>query len=194
MNGQAPYGNAPQPAQGLPQYSAQPQPGYPAPGQMPQGQLARPPAVRMNGALYITFYIICTLVGGVLVAAGSNRATQEVIPAIPLPFLVLAILQLVFMYKMYKALDDGVTRPTPGLAVGLMFIPLFSIVWFFIVWGKFPGQYNQFIQRHGIRAQPLGLGLYVCALVLGFFPIVGLVLWSIVFGKTAGAVNALSRQ
>lgn len=139
-------------------------------------------------------YIICTLAAFVLVFFGANEATKEALPAVPIPFVVLGIFQLVFIYKMYKALGDGVTRPTPGAAVGFLFIPFFSLVWIFIVWGKFPGQYNQFIQRHGIRAQPLGAGLYVAALILGFAPIVGIVLWCVVIGKTAGAVNALSAQ
>jgi hypothetical protein len=184
MQGQAPYG-AP------PAYPPPPQQGYPPPPGY--GAHVQPrPAVRMSAPLYIIMYIICNIVGVILVVAGTGAATKEAAPAIPIPFVVLAIVQMVFIYKMYKALDDGVTRPTPGAAVGFLFIPLFSIVWYFIVWGKFPGQYNQYIQRHQIRAQPLGAGLYVCALVLGFIPLVGLVLWPIVFGKTTGAVNALS--
>jgi hypothetical protein len=172
---------------GAPQGGHQQQPGYPP----PQQAAHRPPPVRLNAVLYIIMVVICVAMGGILMFFAQQPATKEALPAVPLPFLVLFIFELIFIFKMYKALNDGVTSPKPGLAVGLMFIPLFGGIWFLICWGKFPGQYNQFIQRHGIRAQPLGSGVYVAGIILAILiPIVGLPL---LMGKTAGAVNALSR-
>jgi hypothetical protein len=170
---------------GAPQGGHQQQPGYP-----PPQAAQRPPPVKLTGALYIVMVVICVAMGGILMFFAQQPATKEALPAVPLPFLVLAIFNLVFVYKMYKALNDGVTSPKPGLAVGLMFIPFFSLIWFCIIWGKFPGQYNQFIQRHGIRAQPIGSGVYVAGIILTILlPIVGLPL---LMGTTAGAVNRLS--
>src|SRR5687768_15980992 len=196
MNGQQPpQGGYPQPGYGAPQ-------GYGAPGHHPQqggyvpqhgGQPMRPPPVRLSAGLYVTMYIICQLASNILVAAATNRATKEAAPAVPIPIVVGGIFMLVLVYKMYKALNDGVTSPKPGLAVGLFFVPLFNIVWYFIVWCKFPGQYNAFSHRHGIRVQPLSTGFYVAATICGLFvPLIGLILMAIMIGKTAGAVNALS--
>lgn len=189
---QQPQGYPPQQPQGYPpqqqQGFAPPQPGY----QPPQAGLRRVEPVTLNAATYITMTVICTIAGAILVAAGMNRATQEALPAVPLPFIVAGIFQMTFLYKMWKAIDDGVTRPTPGAAVGYLFIPFFSIIWIFIAWGKFAGQYNQFIQRHQKSVQPLESGIYIAALLLGWIPVVGLVLWCMVLSKTAAAVNALS--
>jgi hypothetical protein len=169
------------------------QQGYPPQGQMPmQAPTQQPPVVKMSAALYIIFYIVFTLLGGVLAFFGSQPATKEAAPAMPLPFVAIFVLQLIFYFKIYKAINDGVTKPTPGLAIGLLFIPFFGFIWAIIIVCKYPGQYNAFIQRHRINTAPLGLGLFVCAIVLGFIPIVGLVLWCILFAKACGAVNALS--
>jgi hypothetical protein len=171
-----------QPPQG---YNAPPQ-GYP-----PPQAAQRPPPVKIAGVLYIIVSIVCMLAGGIILFFAQQPATKEAAPAVPIPFLVLGIFNLIFIYKVYKALNDGVTSPKPGLAIGLMFIPFFSLIWFIIIWAKFPGQYNQFIQRHGIRAQPIGSGAYIAGIILTIlFPIVGL---PILYGSASGAVNALSR-
>ena len=47
--------------------------------------------------------------------------------AIALPFLIFGMVVLgIFIYRMWASIQDGQTRPTPGLAVGLLFVPLFN--------------------------------------------------------------------
>src|SRR5689334_20223512 len=49
--------------------------------------------------------------------------------------LILAIvLQIVVIYKMWAAIQDGRTRTTPGMAVTCLLIPFFNIYWFFPVY------------------------------------------------------------
>jgi len=166
---------------------AQPmQPGF-APGGAP-----RAPAVHMSGGVYVTFYVICMLATGALAALGSDPKTTEAIPFIPLPFVVWGIFQMVFVYKMWNAINDGRTKPSPGAALGLLFVPLFSLYWVFVVFPGYASRYNAYAHRHGIQVRPLGAGLFVAALLLGWVPLVGLVLWALVLGKVCGAVNALS--
>lgn len=199
--GQPPYGQQPyapqQPQQQQQQQQQYPQQqqGYPQPypqHAMQQVAGGRAPEVRMSGGLYITLYVIAVLATGILAALGAQPASQEAIPFIPLPLFVLGIVQMVFIYKMWNALNDGQTKPTPGAALGFLFIPFFSLYWIFVVWGAWPARYNAYIQRHGIQAQQVGSGLFIAALLCGWIPLVGLVMWAIVLGKVCGAVNALS--
>ena len=209
--GQPPYGYAPQQQQQQQQYPqqqqqpypqqyAQPQamqPAYPQQMQPMQQAYAQPmmgarPPVRMSGGLYITLYVISIIATGILVALGSNSATTEAIPFIPLPMIVLAIVQMVFIYKMWNAINDGMTKPTPGAALGLLFVPFFSLYWIFVVWPGWATQYNAYAQRNRLQVQPVGQGLFIAALLCAWIPLVGIVLWAIVLGKVCGAVNALS--
>jgi hypothetical protein len=148
--------------------------------------------VRLSGGLYITLYLLAMAGMYGLVAAASNTATQEAAIALPIPLLVQGIAMMVFLYKMWSAINDGVTRPTPGAAIGYLFIPFFSIYWIFIAWPGYATAYNAYLQRHGIRAAPLSMGFILCTILLGWVPIVGLVLMCINLSRIATAVNALS--
>ena len=180
------------PQQQQPAYPQQPQAYAQQPGMTPMQQGGRAPAVRMSGGLYITFYLLCMIATGVLAALASSPRTTEAIPFVPLPFFVWGIMQMVFVYKMWNAINDGQTNPTPGKALGFLFIPFFSIYWIFVVWPGWTTRYNAYIQRHGIQAQQQGMGLIIAAMLCGWIPLVGLILWAIVLGKVCGAVNALS--
>jgi hypothetical protein len=198
------YGQQPpQYGQQPPQYGQQPQgmmmpmqPGMPMPMQpgMQGMNMGRAPDVRMSGGLYITLYLLCMVATIGLSALASSPRTTEAIPFVPLPLLVLGIVQLVFIYKMWASINDGQTKPTPGAAVGFLFIPFFSLYWIFVVFPGFATQYNAYIQRQRINAQPLGQGLFIAALLLGWLPLVGLILWAMVLGRVCGAVNALSAR
>lgn len=186
------HGAAPGPAS----YGAPGPQGYGAPHGMhgnPYGAPAnRAPAVRINGGLYLTLYLV-SLIGMIaLAAAASNTATQEAAMALPIPILLSSITMMVFLYKMWAAINDGVTRPSPGAAVGCLFIPLFSLYWIFIVWPGYATAYNAYARRHGIQVQPLSMGFILCTILLGWVPIVGLILMCMTITRIATAVNALS--
>ncbi len=171
-----------------------PQPGMaPMPMQQPMmGAQGRAPEVRMSGGIYITLYVLCMLATFALAALGSQRASQEALPFVPLPMFVLGIVQMVFIYKMWNAINDGQTKPSPGAALGFLFIPFFSLYWVFVVYPGWATRYNAYVQRHGIQAKQVGQGLFIAALLCGWLPLVGLILWAIVLGKVCGAVNALA--
>lgn len=76
-----------------------------------------------------------------------------------------------WIYKIWKSIQDGNARTTPGRAVGFLFIPVYNIVWAFqVIWG-FAKDYNGYIQRRGLNAQrlPEALFLAVPIAIIGDF-------------------------
>jgi hypothetical protein len=193
---QAPYGQPPPGGYGAPQAQA-PYGGFgPAPGAMPgmmPGAGGRAAPVRVSTGLYLALYIVGMLATVLLAVLASDPKTTEAAPFVPMPLLVLGISQMVLVFKMWSAINDGQTSPSPGKAVGFLFIPFFSLYWMFVVWPGYATRYNAYIQRHGIQVPPLGQGLIIGAMVANFvFPLAGLIMWAIVIAKMCKAVNALS--
>lgn len=199
--GQPPYGYPPQqPQYGQQQYGQQPAGGYgqpppqqwgPPPGMQPQGGGRRAPTTSVTTGLYVAMYVLCMLGTGFLGILGGNRATQEAIPFIPLPIFVWSIMSLVLIYKMWESINDGMTKPTPGAAVGFLFIPFFSIYWIFIAWATWPNRYNDYCHRHGIQAPRLTIAVHLCSILLWWVPIAGIVLMAMAIAKSCKAINAL---
>ncbi len=184
--GQSPYGQPPgaQPAGGYGQ------PGYGAPQQV--GQAPRT-GVKMSAGLYLLFMIGGAVIGGGLTAWGAtdSKVTELLMFSwIPLVFSMIA--GYVFIYKQWKAIDDGQARTTPGKAIGYLFIPLFNIYWIFNIFFGWPTDYNKYIQRYGIQAPQLSQGLWIGAFVaqLVFAPL-GLIMYLYLVVVTCRAVNAL---
>lgn len=148
--------------------------------------------MRVGAGLYLTLMIGGALGTGVLSLLASNRATQEAAAALPLPMLVMAIAWLMLVYKMWSAIDDGQTSPKPAAAVGLMFIPLFSLFWIFVVLPGWASRYNAYAQRHGLRVQPLSMGLLLAMILLSWIPLVGFVLLIVGVLHVVKAINALA--
>lgn len=126
----------------------------------------------------------------------------------PLAFLALLfyvpgiIVLCFFIYRMWAAIQDGETRTTPGLAVGLIFVPLFNFYWVFRVYPGFAAEYNAYAARNGLSVPALPRAPYavlaVCS-VLGIIPylgilsgLVGLILLGVVISVTCDAVNRLA--
>ncbi len=121
--------------------------------------------------------------------------------------LYILIVSMVLIYKMWDSIQDGYARTTPGKAVGFLFIPVFQIYWMFQVYWGFSKDYNKYIKRHNINANPLPEGVflgYICfsflVSILGFTELVGIyiVLFIIQFGlnlfmvsKICDGINAL---
>ena len=73
---------------------------------------------------------------------------------------------LTLLYKAWKAIQDGVTKITPGQAVGRLFIPLFNLFWLSKAVIGFADEYNRFAERHRVAArQDKGIYIAFCALI-----------------------------
>jgi hypothetical protein len=85
------------------------------------------------------------------------------------------VLGMVIVYRMWAVLqDDGETWMTPGLAVGLLFVPFVNLYWAFRVYPGWAREYNRYIQRHGIRACRKSPGL---GMIVAIFNVLGPVLF-----------------
>jgi hypothetical protein len=123
---------------------------------------------------------------------------------IPMIFGVVVLMMLV--YKMWDVIQDGKPRTTPGMAVGLMFVPIFGLYWQFQVYWGWTKDFNAYVEQQGIAAprMPEGLALTLCILTLAaIVPLVGLIialvnliLMVVFLSKACDGINAIvkSRQ
>jgi hypothetical protein len=118
-----------------------------------------------------------------------------------LPMVFSIVVYMMFLYRMWSAIQDGFARTTPGKAVGFMFIPIFNFYWIFQVILGFAEDYNRYIARHQIKLPPLDEQLFLyypiailCTMVPfvgGMAALAGFVLLLMIMGKVCDAVNAL---
>jgi hypothetical protein len=131
------------------------------------------------------FYII-SIFGAWLLGAGLGTWLQfehlRAAGAVPvdwrlmlLPFALgtyASVVSLVLLYKMWRAIQGGVARATPGEAVGFLFIPFYNIYWIFQAFWGWTKDFNRFTRTHGIRAphMPEEIALAACVFPLIVLP------------------------
>ena len=110
----------------------------------------------------------------------SGALLLIVLIGLPL-LLVAAVFGAIFSFMSWKQIQDGHQRTTPGLAVGLMFIPLFNFYWMFVAFLGLAKDTNDYNVRWGINAPPVNEGfaltaciLFACTFPAMFIPLVGL--------------------
>ena len=167
----------------------------------------------MNKMIYVGVYVfslvLALFAGGLFVAYEFSlyrnfRSFEGLIYAVS----VLGGLQFVIVYivytfillaKMWGSIQDSEARTTPGKAIGFLFIPIFSVYWIFNVWGGFPTDYNNFVERYRLQVPQLSSGLFIAfpllvllsglsfgiTLVINFFVILAII------PKVCDAVNAV---
>ena len=148
--------------------------------------------------LFIILYF-----GGIV----SMIASEEPIPGIffvLLGFMAMiyaVVILSIFVYKMWKAIQDGHARTTPGKAVGFLFIPFFNYYWIFQAFWGFSVDYNAYIERHSIAVAKLPVNLFLTYAILsvasavpyiGILPGIGaFIILIILIAQVCNAVNAL---
>jgi hypothetical protein len=105
------------------------------------------------------------------------------------------------IYRMWKAIQDGNARTTPGRAVGLLFVPFFNFYWAFQAFAGFARDYNAYAQRHAPSVARLAPGIFTTYAVLCLVALVPVVFWVtapaafivglVMVSKITNAVNAL---
>jgi Flp pilus assembly protein TadD len=130
------------------------------------------------------------------------NAAAPLLRCTAVPLLVLGGALLTLAYQLWSAIQDGQTRPSPWLAVGLLFVPVFNVYWFFRVVYGFSVQFNRYIERNFLSVQKLPQGLFLtfnvfclttCIPFVGLFagPVACILLF-IVVAKSCNGVNALA--
>lgn len=98
----------------------------------------------------------------------------------PVELLILAVISpiygfiifLILLNEAWSTIQDGYSRTTPKLAVGLLFVPFFNLYWIFqTVWG-FAKDYNLYIFRHKLAISKLPESMFfVLSILLSFSPV-----------------------
>jgi len=132
-----------------------------------------------------------TIVGGVLLLLVGIAAS-----------IYASIMEFVFWYKCWKAIQDGYARATPAKAIGFLFIPFYNFYWIFECYWGFSKDFNMLVDRHnlGTRKLPEGLFLTACILTLvGVIPYAGYVaslasgiIHLVMISQACDAVNSLA--
>lgn len=114
---------------------------------------------------WFTAWWVCTLAG------------------IPLAFILVgygvlvagAVFQFMLLHGLWKTVQDGAARTTPGKAVGFLFIPLFNLYWMFVALHGLSKELNRVIdaEEAPVGRTSEGLALAHCLLICsGVIPIV----------------------
>ncbi len=126
---------------------------------------------------------ILVMVGGALAATASGPARN--VGALPMVmglsslmtcmYLLAAIyggvMWLVLLYKMWASIPRQSARTSPGLAVGLLFVPVYNLAWVFTAYYGFAADYNQCLLDGKLRGPRMSLGVALC---VASMPLVGI--------------------
>lgn len=89
----------------------------------------------------------------------------------------------ILLYRHWLILQGRGARTTPGLAVGLGFIPIFNFYWWFVAYAGLATDTNRYLQQRGITgvrmSRPLAITDCILSILLstvGLFPFVGAVI------------------
>lgn len=92
--------------------------------------------------------------------------------------ITLLVVGCIYLYRAWFILQPGGARTTPGLAVGLLFIPLFNLYWIFVSYVGWAKDWNRIQASHQNLAhlprasEGLFIATFVCLLV-SIIPILG---------------------
>lgn len=156
------------------------------------------------GALAIFFAAF-----GIDAAMGRNRGDPPSVPATILMLIAVLVLiagivsYCVLLYRAWNQIQDARPRTTPGLAVGLLFVPLFNFYWIFVAVYGLSQELNKYAAQRSIQEPRVaeGLALTTCILLIctiipclgGLVALVNLPLTLIVLWQIADASRAIAR-
>jgi len=157
------------------------------------------------GGLWLGTLLVLILIS---MARGSGRPSPTAVSVVgAAAFIVIlyaGVVMMVLVYKMWKAVQDGHARTTPGEALGLMFVPLFNFYWAFQVFWGFAKDFNLYLDRHSFPARRLAPGVFLAYVILslmGAIPILGLVaaaadlfVGAAMVAKICDAINSIPAQ
>ncbi len=109
------------------------------------------------------------------------------------------VVNMVFLYKIWEAIQDGNVQISPGKAVGFMFIPFFNLYWIFPAYWGFAKELNKYIKRKGLKLTPISEGLFLayaifslCTLLISYLGIVTMILNLCIINAACNRINELA--
>ncbi len=124
------------------------------------------------------FYLV-SIVGGIVLqvalrlAASPNNSLGALAA---LAGLYASIVLLVMLWKAWKSLQDYTTKITPGLAVGLLFIPIFNMYWIFRAFWGFAKEYNSCVEEYDLKVPRVTERIYLGYCILTDLVFVSMIL------------------
>lgn len=115
-------------------------------------------------------------------------------------FYILTIIRwFMLVYALWKAIPPQRARTSPGLAVGLLFVPFFNLYWMFVAYYGLAKQLNQEAGFNGIRTQVSSSAvLCMCIFMIlgmvgsGLFALIGLILQYVMFRKLTNLAKEIA--
>ena len=129
----------------------------------------------------ICFVLICVLIvagklmsGYALFLATNGETSYSKIDRIIVfnstgIFLVIGcmVLACMLLYQSWKLIPKEIARTTPGLAVGLLFIPIFNLYWIFVACAGLAEDMNKALEQRGLSSRVNKiLGIAICILAI----------------------------
>ena len=178
----------------------------PEPGPAPEPKPIVPTPQGLSKTLYTTC-IAASLGLWFLFNVIPRDSADSSLPVLAaLAFLIAIVVMMVLLYKLWKSIQDGHARMSPGKAIGFLYIPFFNFYWLFQVFWGFARDYNRLVDRRKLKVSKLPEGLFLtCNIVQvifacffwvpGLYLVIGLLnatLLSVAVANACDAVNALS--
>ncbi|KAF0095867.1 MAG: hypothetical protein E1N59_643 [Puniceicoccaceae bacterium 5H] len=70
------------------------------------------------------------------------------------------------LYKLWKLIPSGQARTSPGLAVGLSFVPFFNYYWNFVAFHGLAQDLNARLKQEGVQVEPINANLTLAYCIL----------------------------
>jgi len=108
--------------------------------------------------------------------------------------LTAAILQYVYLARLWSYLRYGYPRTTPGKAVGFLFLPGFNLYWIFVAFYGLAQDWNRITSQFADlqRAPRMSEGAFLTFCIGCFFPPLGLVMWFVVMSQLCRSINYMA--
>ncbi|MDO4569763.1 MAG: DUF4190 domain-containing protein [Planctomycetia bacterium] len=108
----------------------------------------------------------------------SQPMEQTVAIVVPLVYFAIIaangmffVYNFVMLYRLWQVVPKNIANTTPGCAVGLLFIPLFNICWYFIAYVSLAERYREMLIQQNDRRNPaplayaMGVVVAICFLM-----------------------------
>jgi hypothetical protein len=113
--------------------------------------------------------IFPVIIGAVFRAMGIG-IDEHRRPLMAAVLLYTAVVFLVFVWRIWTALQDGSARTTPLKAALFLLVPIFNIYWVFVAFPGFVDEYHAYVERNDFSVPRLEKGYFVVfALLFALF-------------------------
>ena len=155
----------------------------------------------MNRLLYAGGLTLCEIIVVALSSASyvrevaSNYWLYRFLFVVVLIALVAGIVLLFsLVYQIWSRIQDEQVRLSPILAIALLIVPVFNLIWLFVVFPGYASRYNGYVERHDLHAAPrlsVALQVFFVLFLILPLPLLQWIFTYVAVGRLVDAANAL---